>query len=160
MPRVRPAGGRAQRPRPGHCDTERVQPSDSDDARALADTLLGADEVRVFDGGLSHGEPLEQPAVLRSRNQSEVAELIELVRVADVLDGHCMCLGSSVIEFLAAGDRVAIVGLHHGQSIRWAGWSCDARLLNGVDLLNWLAARGYQAPLEQPEQTTSGAPRC
>jgi hypothetical protein len=59
-----------------------------------------------------------------------------------------MCHGDPAIEFLdESGTRLAVIGLHHGRSIRWSAWKDDAELINGVGLLEWLAAQGVRYPL-------------
>lgn len=120
-------------------------------ASALADAVASAELVRVYDGGLSGDRPLEPVPVLTVDAADQVAELRSMVDVAEVTDGHCMCLGDSALEFLAGGSRLAIVGLHHLRHVRWSGWDGDARLADGPGLAAWLAQRGYGAPLARAD---------
>jgi len=84
----------------------------------------------------------EQPAF--------IADLHDAMRVNDEPDGHCMCFGDPAIEFLSThGRRVAVIGIHHGQAVRWDGWKNDASLVDGVRLLRWLDAQGVAYPLEE-----------
>jgi hypothetical protein len=69
-----------------------------------------------------------------------------------------MCHGDPTIEFLArGGERLAVIAVHHGESIRWDGWKDDAELENGERLLAWLAFHGVAYPLEEYRQSRSSA---
>ena len=65
---------------------------------------------------------------------------------------RCLCLGEEAIELCGPTGTIATVGLHHGQSIRWAAWQHDAVLADGPRLLHFLADQGVGGPLERYEQ--------
>jgi hypothetical protein len=116
---------------------------------ALASAVAAARAIRVYDGGLFNDEPLKPEPLLTIEREHDVAELRALIQVRAITDGRCMCLGDSVIEFLAGGHRMAIVSLHHATALRWSAWDGDAKLTDGRALVDWLAAHGYGAPLER-----------
>src|SRR5687768_6621113 len=55
------------------------------------------------------------------------------------------------ISPFSTNARLPSISLHHGKSIRWSAWRDDARLLNGRQVLEWLAKRGVRAPLDEYE---------
>lgn len=118
---------------------------------ALAKAVAAAQTIRVYDGGLYKDQPLEPVPVLTIEDEPDVTELRSLIAVREVTDGCCMCLGDSVLEFLAGGHRLAIVGVHHMTLVRWSTWDGDARLADGRALAAWLAAHGYSDPHERAE---------
>ena len=81
---------------------------------------------------------------------AELAELGVSLAVQDRGFGHCMCYGDTAFQLLQAdGVALAVLGLHHGQSIRWDVWSTDTALVRGRNLLEWLASKGVDGPLAQ-----------
>lgn len=118
---------------------------------SLAEAVAAAQAIRVYDGGLYDGRPLNPEPVLTVENEPDMTELRSLLEVSAITDRHCMCLGDSVLEFLSDGHRMAIVGLHHTTFVRWTAWDGDARLADGRALVVWLAAHGYSAPLERTQ---------
>ncbi|WP_131803431.1 MULTISPECIES: hypothetical protein [Pseudofrankia] len=68
--------------------------------------------------------------------------------VDQTTDGYCMCAGELAFEFFdGSGWRIAVVGFHHGASLRWQGWDGDVRLRDGGRVLHWLADHGVVDPL-------------
>ncbi|BEP16390.1 hypothetical protein acdb102_47010 [Acidothermaceae bacterium B102] len=129
------------------------------DPHALPARIRIASLVLVYDAGCLHyarenggvrDKILSDDPVLTIDTQAQVASLVTLLQVSAVTDGVCMCAGNASLEFLGAdGQRLAVVGLHHGQSLRWSGWSGDAVLSDGARLVAWLAELGYSKPLDE-----------
>lgn len=108
------------------------------------------ERVRVLRGGVASGRTLTEDVLFETEQAAMIADLREAMRVNDGPGEHCMCFGNAAVELLSAdGDRVATIGLHHGQTIRWDGWKDDASLVDGVGLLQWLEAHGVAYPLEE-----------
>jgi hypothetical protein len=123
--------------------------------QAALDMLF--DEVvraRVLEGGMVGGKALGEEVLLELVDPTEVGELRAKLMILDGPAGHCMCHGGPSLELLAAGGKsLAVLGLHHGRSIRWAAWKDDAELLDGNSLLEWLASRGVEGPLAEHRET-------
>lgn len=65
----------------------------------------------------------------------------------------CMCVGDMAFQFFDEhGNVLAVVGLHHGSSLRWSGWDDDAVLVDGLAVLRWLDQRGVSRLLRQFEE--------
>ena len=62
--------------------------------------------------------------------------------------GHCMCYGSMGIECYGPDSRLAILGVHHGLSIRWSAWRDDAELLHPPELAAWFRSNHLPVPRE------------
>ncbi|MEZ6072232.1 MAG: hypothetical protein R3C10_18735 [Pirellulales bacterium] len=83
---------------------------------------------------------------------SDEADLAELKQALAILDGpcgHCMCFGEPTLELRSnQQERLAVLSIHHGHSLRCAAWKDDAeliderRLLTGWPTMACLAARG------------------
>jgi hypothetical protein len=115
---------------------------------ALSEVLGEAVRVRVTSGGATDKGPLSADVLADVRELPAVRGMIEALAVARVTDGGCMCLGDLAVEFFAPGRRrLAVLGLHHGTSVRWSGWSGDADLVDGYAPLRWLAGQGCPGPL-------------
>jgi len=113
--------------------------------------FASATNARIFFAGVADGEPTSDEARFES---DHVGELQSLLEIEEPQSGfHCMCLGSVAVELLADGARVAVIGLHHGESIRLDGWPSDAPLVDGRPLANWLAAHGLPELLEEMNDT-------
>ena len=106
-------------------------------------------KVRVLDGGEADGRPFSDQVRIETDDASTLIDFRTALRIEDGPAGHCMCHGSQTLELLDRDDeRVAVIGLHHGISIRWNAWKDDARLVDSRRLLEWIAAHGFRAPLE------------
>lgn len=121
----------------------------------LDKTLKKAKCVRVHKAGVANGKLYslrEATLAFESEDPRDLESLIATLRIKPEPGGHCMCHGDTALEFIdAAGEVVALLGLHHGSSIRWAAWREDAILDDGMPLLAWLAERGVRYPLESFE---------
>ena len=109
--------------------------------------------VRVLRGGSVSGRPLSTEALFETGESEAVAALCKTLKIVEGPSGHCMCHGDPSIELLeASGKRLAVIGVHHGQGIRWDAWRDDADLVEGRSLLEWIAAQGASYPLETYEE--------
>jgi hypothetical protein len=110
--------------------------------------------VRVLNGGVSGGRAIGKEVLLDVTDPGSIATLRECLAIVEDSStfGHCMCLGDYAMQLYAGRRRIAMIGLHHGRSIRWDAWRYDALLQDGRRLLTWLADRGATAPLEAYEE--------
>jgi hypothetical protein len=117
---------------------------------SLDEALKTAARIVIHRGG-AHGDSLIQPTKLVETNEpTEITALQEALQIVDGGHGHCMCHGDLAIEvFSRNNQRIAILGVHHGISIRWKQWKDDAQLKDGQKLLAWIASKGSPEPLEQ-----------
>lgn len=120
------------------------------------------DETAALDSVLQQAHVARMSAVNGFRANREIrvdlsdpAESTQLrtAMAVESLPGfHCMCLGDVRFEFFGRdGERLAVVVLHHGASLRWEHWEGDAVLANGCLLLAWLDRHGMPGPMEQFE---------
>jgi hypothetical protein len=127
-----------------HLRSTAPQPSQ----RSLDATLERARVFRIIKGGASGGRPLGTEILFEGRDEV-TQSLRQAMRIVDGPSGHCMCHGDPAIEFLDENsDRLAVIGVHHGHSIRWSAWKDDAVLVDGCGLLKWLAVHGVEYPLK------------
>jgi len=102
----------------------------------------------IFDEGMESGERIGSDLLATIDDPSDLAELGRLLTV-DGEAGHCMCYGDTTFELHGRdGSILALLGLHHGVSLRWEIWDDDASLVDGRALLEWLAAKGVSGPYE------------
>ncbi|MCO5165392.1 MAG: hypothetical protein M9894_03365 [Planctomycetes bacterium] len=125
--------------------------------RVLEEALVRAVRARVYDVGVAGGKLLnldgEPSPVLETSDPDDLTSLREALEIEEEPGGHCMCHGDHALEFLDDEGRVvALLGLHHGRSIRWEAWKDDAILREGMSVISWLAERGVTRPLELDEQ--------
>jgi hypothetical protein len=136
-------------------DAETVKYVESDgptpNQQQLEAMLSRARRVRVT-MSVDRGDRVDRELILLIRDPREIASLGATLRISDEPCGHCMCLGDPHLTFLDERDVVlAEISLHHGRSIRWSAWRDDALLLDGREVLEWLASRGASAPLDDYE---------
>jgi len=119
---------------------------------ALDEVLRGAASVRVAEIEW-YGE------ILVDLTRSDDRDRLRAAMAVSSLPGYvCMCRGQVWFEFLdAQGERLTVVVLHHGISLKWRGWeSSHAELADGGLLLRWLGEHGLPEPLrgdhERPER--------
>lgn len=113
--------------------------------QASLDRFLGqVVDVRVFANGAHKDSLLGEDVLLAEVNDRD--SLMALGRALSIVDGpsgHCMCYGGPTLELLAQNNRrLALLTVHHGQSIRWTAWQDDASLVDPDKLAAWLADRG------------------
>lgn len=113
--------------------------------------LADVSRVKVFDRGMINDKPLETTELLDVTDPQTVARLCECLKIVEDPRsfGHCMCYGDLTMEFYAVQKRLAVIGFHHGISIRWNAWKWDAKLQDPQCHLKWLADQGITAPLSE-----------
>jgi hypothetical protein len=121
--------------------------------QASLDAMLAkVARVRVYEGGMRGDQPMEPTVLAEVDDAAEIAELKEALRIVDGPAGHCMCHGDPTLELLGAdGSRLAVLGLHHGVSLRWSRWEDDAQFApeKGLEVLLWLQAAGVDYPFDE-----------
>ena len=123
---------------------EYLRSSGPDPTQDSLDAMLAQTRrVRVFSGGASGGKPLSNEILCEVTDEIALKSLGVALKIKDGSYRHCMCHGDAALEFSGnSGDRLAVIGVHHGKSIRWDAWHDDAELISGGDILKWLAAHG------------------
>jgi len=118
-----------------------------------------ADAVRICDWAKSDGQTLELRSLLTVAGRSQLDELLTHLQIVESDQfQHCMCIGSLVLRFTAAGAEIATLTLHHGTSIRWdEAWNSDATLRGGLGLAHWFAERGIPRLLTELEESRRAA---
>jgi hypothetical protein len=115
--------------------------------RSLDRLFDRAVKATVLECGVRGGRALGGPPLLEVR-AAELDALRRHLRIREAGPSfRCMCLGDLAIELEAEGEVLPAIGLHHGISVRLDQWSSDAELIDGRELLRWLADRGVEAPL-------------
>ena len=128
-------------------------------SESLDAVLAATRSVRVLRDGTDAGVPIGDEALFETEDRGALASLRDALQIVDGPAGLCMCYGDPTIElFDGDGDRMAVIGLHHGRSIRWDGWREDAALSDGVRLLEWLAFQGISYPLDEYRHQRAGGP--
>ncbi|MFH8253968.1 hypothetical protein [Streptomyces roseolus] len=118
-------------------------------ATALDDVLRQAHVVRI---GLVGGDGTDARVQVDLSDAVESARLRKAMAVEALPGFHCMCSGDVRFELTdRSGQRIAVVVLHHGETLRWERWESDAVLADGRSLLAWLDGHGMTAPLRQFE---------
>ena len=117
--------------------------------QALDAMLADVTRVKIFDGGMIDDNVLNEKILLEVKDLGFTKALCGCLKIIEDPDtfGHCMCLGDLSMEFYSKKKRLATIGFHHGQSIRWSAWKHDALLQNSQCYLTLLAEHGVTAPL-------------
>ncbi|MHC4342754.1 MAG: hypothetical protein ACYSX0_21385, partial [Planctomycetota bacterium] len=133
---------------------DHLQSTAPDPSQDSLDAVLSdARRVRVYRGGAASGQPLEKEVLFETDAPDALSTLREALRIVEGEGGQCMCHGDPTLELLyASGQRLAVIGVHHGHSIRWDAWRDDAVLVDGRSLLGWLADQGATYPLREYEE--------
>ena len=108
-------------------------------------------------GGTCHRDRGSERELWRSNEPAEVRRFLSLIGIKDRQSGsHCMCCGSATVELYRGEVLAMTVGMHHGQSLRWADgpWPGDAILTEdaATTLADWLAERGEQNTVAEYKQ--------
>lgn len=135
----------------------------------LDEVLRLTTSVRVLSGGVFRGE-LQSNEVLVECSGSELVSALQKslrINTDPSTFNHCACFGGPTIELLDNGTTVALIGLQHGQAIRWRRWKHDAKLLEGFSLEAWFKKQGvdpellediYRNRYQRSEIARAGAP--
>jgi hypothetical protein len=115
---------------------------------SLQQIFANVARVSITQGGVVEGRPLSREIVFETDEESDLLTLQEALRIEDEPARHCMCHGNIGISlFDGVGRQLAVIGVHHGETIRWDRWKDDGRLVNGWELVDWLLARGIRHPV-------------
>jgi hypothetical protein len=104
------------------------------------------DRIVVYDAGYDYYGKASKAKPIR-----EVSDAAEVQRVAGQLEFEkkqvltmCPCTGYPRIDWYRGKDRIAIVSVQHGETIRWKGFQGDARLTpkSSQFLVQWLGEHG------------------
>jgi hypothetical protein len=128
--------------------------SKPDPSQAVLDQMLAPlTRIRVIKGGMANGKAIGNTILLDINVPEDIAAFREQLKIIEDPQtfGHCMCLGDPAIELLSGGKVMAVIGFHHGRSIRWDAWQSDAVLTDGMGLVNWMAKRGVRGPQQEVE---------
>ncbi len=122
-------------------------------SESLDAVLAATRSVRILRNGTDAGVPIGDEVLFETEDRGALASLRDALRIVDAPAGLCMCYGDPTLElFDGDGERMAVIGHHHGRSIRWDSWREDAALIAGVRLLEWLAFQGISYPLDEYRQ--------
>ncbi|MGE5296769.1 MAG: hypothetical protein ACM3VT_18265, partial [Solirubrobacterales bacterium] len=126
-----------------------------------ADSLLNAvretTKVRIRSGGTCHRRPNEEQMLVEVTEQGEINRFLDGIDIDEARSNfYCGCCGNPTLEFYAGDRLLAMVGYHHGQSLRWAGgeWPTDALLTQSSQafVVSWLSQHGVQGPRREVEE--------
>ncbi len=117
---------------------------------SLNAALSATRRVRILRDGTDAGVPIGDKVLFETADNGALISLRDALRIVDGPASHCICDGDPTIELLGEdGERLAVIGVHHGKSIRWDAWRDDAELTEGVLILEWLAFQGISYPLDE-----------
>jgi hypothetical protein len=123
---------------------------------ALRRAAAGVTRVRVRSGGTCHRNPGRESTIFELRDPAKIKELLDHIVINDKGSGfHCMCCGTPTFELYKGAELVAMLGFHHGRSLRWpGGWPGDGALTkkSAVYLAALLARHGWTGPLDEQEK--------
>ncbi len=121
--------------------------------RALRETT----RLRVRSGGTCHRRTDEEKTLVDIMRQEEIERLLDEIHIDEAGSGfHCMCCGDPTFEFYFGEQLLAMIGYHHGESLRWAEgrWTGDGLLTKSSQafLIAWLAEHGVDGPRREKER--------
>lgn len=115
--------------------------------------LGSATRMRVRSGGTCHRDIDDEETLFQTTDQTLIGKVVTGIRLDEQESGfHCLCCGRPTFEFYKGDVLVAMIGFHHGSSLRWSeGWSADALLTEASAefLLHFLADHGVPGPFEE-----------
>jgi hypothetical protein len=123
---------------------------------ALRQAAAGVTRVRVRSGGTCHRNPRRESTIFELRDPAKIRELLDHIAINDKGSGfHCMCCGTPTFELYRGAELIAMLGFHHGRSLRWpGGWPGDGALTkeSARYLARLLAEHGWTGPLDEQEK--------
>lgn len=125
--------------------------------QALKAALADVTRLRVRTHGTCCRTESREKTLFEEKDAAAIRKLVEILEIDEDNSGfHCMCCGDPTLEFYKDGKLVAMLGFHHGRSLRWpGGWPADG-LMKGECaelLMDWLSARGVTGPRKEVEET-------
>ncbi len=126
------AFGEAATPNPTQCDLD-----------ALAARIT---RVCVLEGPMHQGRTVGGKVLLDLDEPRAIDDLRRCLRIVEDPRSfrHCECPGGPTMELYGGLELIAVIGLHHGEAIRWSHWSQDAQLEDGKQLTRWLQSNGVR----------------
>jgi hypothetical protein len=129
---------------------------------SFAATVQGATRLRVRSGGTCHRRIDQEKTLAEITNTDEIELIVKSISINEEKSAfHCMCCGNPTLEFYKGEKLLAMVGYHHGQSLRWADglWPGDGMLTTqSMDfLISWLARHGVTGPQQERERESKQA---
>jgi tetratricopeptide (TPR) repeat protein len=134
--------------------------------KVLRDAVAGTTRIRVRSGGTCHRDPAHEKTYFEITDTGEIRAFLDRLRIDEAASGgSCLCCGEPTFEFYAGGRMLAMIGFHHGLTLRWrAAWPGDAVLTgsSGEALCLWLKDHRVKRPwkerhCEEREATSGGA---
>ncbi len=126
-------------------------------ATSLRATVQGTTKLRIRTGGTCHRQVQDEKTLAEITEPEEIERLLNGIQInEDGSNFYCGCCGDPTLEFYAGDRLLAMVGYHHGQSLRWAGsqWPADGLLTQPSQafVVSWLAQHGIQGPRREVEE--------
>lgn len=115
----------------------------------VVELVARADRICVYAGGLYRSEAMNSSVLADVTGPDAIAALRQALAIIENPGqrSRCACLGGPTLQIYSSSDKIGAIGLQHGTAIRHSGWTCDAPLVDGSALDNWLADNGVDADL-------------
>lgn len=126
-------------------------------ADSLRNAVRQTTRIRIRSGGTCHRQPDQEKTLAEITEQDEISRFLDGIAIDEAGSNfYCGCCGNPTLEFYEGDRLLAMVGYHHGQSLRWAGgeWPTDALLTRSSQtfMVSWLAQHGVQGPRHEVEE--------
>jgi hypothetical protein len=97
--------------------------------------------------------PEKEKTLFEETNAGAIADFLKRIDIVDEQSGlECKCCGEPTIEFYEKDRLMAMVGVHHGRSLRWsAGWPGDGLMADAFAeyVCDWLAQHDIREPRKE-----------
>jgi hypothetical protein len=126
-------------------------------ADSLHQAVQGATRLRVRSGGTCHRQIEEEKTRAEITQPNVIEHFLDGIHIDEAGSNfYCGCCGNPTFEFYAGDRLLAMVGYHHGRSLRWAGgsWPTDALLTESSQAFTvaWLAQHGVDGPRREVQE--------
>jgi hypothetical protein len=126
-------------------------------ADSLRNAVRETTRIRIRTGGTCHRQPNQEQTLAEVTKKDEVDHFLDGIAIDEAGSNFfCGCCGNPTLEFYEGDRLLAMVGYHHGQSLRWAGgtWPTDALLTQSSQafMVSWLARHGVQGPRREVDE--------
>jgi hypothetical protein len=123
---------------------------------SLQQVVASANRVRIRSGGTCHRNPDQEKTQFELNDAAAAQEFARRIEINEAESGfECQCCGEPTFEFYEGDRLLAMLGFHHGRSLRWPEiWPGDALLMSecAAQLPDWWAARGYDGFVKEREE--------
>jgi len=124
---------------------------------SLRKAVQGTTRLRVRSGGTCHRRIEEETTLVEITDAREIDRFLRGIVIDESRSGGaCMCCGNPTFEFYAGERLLAMIGYHHGESLRWARgeWTGDGQLtVPSQDFVSsWLSQHGVEGPRREREE--------